>query len=189
MKRFVTYGLFILTLVSFNKNMDAQSRLAIQKELLVNNYKNTNQLIDDLVLDLIEATNGEVVYKSNSKATAIIKGQLPLVLSESCNDIAKQFNGQIKYKLTISCQKDKLVLTFVDLYHHAAASINGFDFDYGFLQTNHATQKRAIYSNYLYLSEDYNRIHRFSDDQKISSLIHSKTLRKIDQLLAKASQS
>ncbi len=188
MKRFAAFGLIIMAFGCLNTNIKAQSALTIQKELLVTDNETLNKSIDSFIYQLIEATNGQVIYKCNSNHKAIVKGQMPIVLSDTSDDLAAQFNGWVNYQLTISCHKDKVVLTFANLYHHAKESINGFDFDYGLLKTNNATQKNAVYYNYDFLSEDYHRIHRFSEDEKISSLIHTVTMNEIDHLMALTDQ-
>lgn len=188
MKRFAAFGLMILGFGCFSKTIVAQSCLTIEKELVIKDNTSINATLNAFILDLIEATDGTVIYSSNNNQVAIIKGQMPLVLSTSWDELAARFNGQVNYQLTIACQKDKVVLTFTDLSHHANESINGFDFDYGLLQTNNATQKKAVFYNYDFLKEDYQRLHRFSADDKIASLIHAETRQEIDQLIALAAQ-
>lgn len=183
MKRFLAFGLIILVFGCFNEKIVAQSGLTIQKELLIKDDATINETMDAFIYELIEATNGEVIYQCNANQKAIIKGQLPLVLSETSDDLAAQFNGRVNYQLTLTCDKDKVVLTFEDLSHHANKSVNGFDFDYGLLQPNNMTQKKAIFYNYDFLKEDYRRLHRFSEDEKMSSLIHEETMHEIDQLV------
>ncbi len=188
MKRLLTYCCILFIIACFNENMEAQSDFSIRKELTMKNNSSTQKSIELFILHLVNNTNGEVIYQSDINQTTILKGQLPLILSHNSADLAARFNGEVNYKLTISNQDDKLVLTFDELSHHSNESIDGFDLDYGRLKANKATQKSAIYYNYDFLHEDYRRLHRFSEDDRMASAIHQQTLNKIDQLLAIAGQ-
>ncbi|MBI9061309.1 MAG: hypothetical protein JEZ14_04940 [Marinilabiliaceae bacterium] len=175
-----TIALFCLLLTG---NILAQEQLIIEKNISIEAKEDVQQKLDLLVEWLVNHTNGQIQFRSCNSDKIIVEGDIPLLLDKSPFILSSQFNGNIKYCVDISYSENQIKLHFRNLYHHSTHSINGWDFDMGFLQKNNKVQKEPVLHNFDFLSEDYSRLNRFKTDQQMAQLVCEKTIETIDQTI------
>ncbi len=176
-------SLLVLFIIEIYGPLKAQDALIYTKEIKAKSPEEVKTAISNLTLTLINKTNANVCAQCKDNKVVIIKGQIPLTLTNNPYDVAYNFNGYIDYQLEVN-YNNGIELTFKNLKHESKNSINGFDLNYGQLFSNGSTSKNAIYNNYNFLLEDYRKITPFRTDKSMEQLIQQKTIDKIDELIA-----